>query len=87
MTLFILIIFIILILSFIKNYIHFINILIIFECFILIIFFYINFYQELSYLTLFCVFSVCESSLGLTLIIVIIRCNGNDFCSLKFLSQ
>jgi len=86
MTVFLLIILVLLIFSFIKNYLHFINILIIFECFILIIFFILNFYQELSYLILFCVFSVCESSLGLTLIIIIVRCNRNDFCSLKFLS-
>nr|YP_009157861.1 NADH dehydrogenase subunit 4L [Haplothrips aculeatus]AKE35841.1 NADH dehydrogenase subunit 4L [Haplothrips aculeatus] len=81
-----LMIFTLLIFSFMKNYLHFMNILIIFECFILIVFFYLNFYQELSYLILFCIFSVCESSLGLTLMIIMIRCNGNDYCSLKFLS-
>nr|YP_010181251.1 NADH dehydrogenase subunit 4L [Bactrothrips quadrituberculatus]QVD42821.1 NADH dehydrogenase subunit 4L [Bactrothrips quadrituberculatus] len=72
--------------SFIKNYYHFMNMLMVFECFIMLIFFSLNFYQELMYLFIFCVFSVCESSLGLSLMIILIRCSGSDFCSMKFLS-
>nr|YP_010270407.1 NADH dehydrogenase subunit 4L [Psephenothrips eriobotryae]UJY97336.1 NADH dehydrogenase subunit 4L [Psephenothrips eriobotryae] len=75
-----------LIFSFMKNYLHFMNVLIIFECFILILFLYLNMFQELYLLMMFCVFSVCESSLGLTLMIVMIRCNSNDYCSLKLLT-
>nr|YP_010026624.1 NADH dehydrogenase subunit 4L [Gynaikothrips ficorum]QOQ85872.1 NADH dehydrogenase subunit 4L [Gynaikothrips ficorum] len=71
--------------SLLKNYIHFMNMLMIFECFILLTFFYLNKYEEIYMLIIFCVFSVCESSLGLTLMIIMIRCNGNDFCSMNFL--
>nr|QTF76071.1 NADH dehydrogenase subunit 4L [Gynaikothrips uzeli] len=85
MTLIFMIMFLSLIFSFLKNYIHFMNMLMIFECFILLIFFSLNMYEEMFMLITFCVFSVCESSLGLTLMIVMIRCNGNDFCSMNFL--
>nr|YP_010471447.1 NADH dehydrogenase subunit 4L [Acaciothrips ebneri]UVG40788.1 NADH dehydrogenase subunit 4L [Acaciothrips ebneri] len=82
----IMIMFLSLMFSFVKNYIHFMNILIIFECFILLIFFSLSNYQEIYMLIIFCVFSVCESAMGLTLMIIMIRCNSNDFCSLKFLN-
>nr|YP_010959082.1 NADH dehydrogenase subunit 4L [Pseudophilothrips ichini]WND64425.1 NADH dehydrogenase subunit 4L [Pseudophilothrips ichini] len=86
MTLLIMMMFLSLMFSFLKNYIHFMNMLIIFECFILLVFFSLVNYEEIYMLIIFCVFSVCESSLGLTLMIIMIRCNSNDFCSLKFLT-
>nr|YP_010373833.1 NADH dehydrogenase subunit 4L [Arocatus melanocephalus]UPI55360.1 NADH dehydrogenase subunit 4L [Arocatus melanocephalus] len=49
--------------------------------FFLFLIFLMNFNYELYYILIFLVFSVCEGSLGLSVLVNMIRSHGNDLLS------
>nr|YP_010321828.1 NADH dehydrogenase subunit 4L [Stenochironomus zhengi]UKO33055.1 NADH dehydrogenase subunit 4L [Stenochironomus zhengi] len=71
------------VLSFLNFYKHFLTVLISLEFIVLSLFFffffYLNFYNyEYYYCLYYLIFSVCESVLGLSILVSMIRSYGND---------
>nr|YP_009689613.1 NADH dehydrogenase subunit 4L [Coquillettidia chrysonotum]QEE94290.1 NADH dehydrogenase subunit 4L [Coquillettidia chrysonotum] len=81
---FMMIMFLIGVLMFIKNHKHFLCMLLSLEFMVLMLFmmilFYLNYMNYESYFSMFfLVFCVCEGVLGLSILVLMIRTHGNDY--------
>nr|YP_010481801.1 NADH dehydrogenase subunit 4L [Vibidia duodecimguttata]UVU20935.1 NADH dehydrogenase subunit 4L [Vibidia duodecimguttata] len=84
MTIYYIYMFLVSMLSFSLNRKHLLSMLLSMEFVILILFFYMyvylmNFNFEFYFVLLFLTMSVCESALGLSLLVSMIRSYGNDY--------